>query len=63
MHFLLNKRDLWESCADRSDLERWFDEQVARLNILPNVRVTSRRHSNFNAEDTTLFIETLRGLL
>lgn len=63
MHFLLNKRDLWESCAVRPDLEHWFDEQVARWSSLPNVQVTSSHHSNFKAEDTTLFIQTLRRFL
>lgn len=63
MHFLLNKRDLWENGQDRTVLESWFDGQVAQWARMPGTRVTSSRHSNFKAEDTTAFIARLRQLL
>ena len=62
-HFLLNKRDLWESNVQRSELEAWFAEQVALWSAMPGTRVTSSRHSNFKAEDTTAFIARLRDFL
>ena len=63
VHFLMNKRDLWEGGPDRGKLDSWFDAQVAQWSSMPGTRVTSSRHSNFKAEDTTAFIARLRQLL
>lgn len=63
LHFLLNKRDLWQTSSDRVDLERWFAEQVDQWSIIPGLKVTSSHHSNFKADDITAMIDKLRQLL
>jgi len=63
LHFLLNKRDLWEANGDRADLEHWFAEQVNRWSTMPGIKVTSSHHSNFKTDDVTTMIDKLRQLL
>ena len=65
IHFLLNKRDLWETNAQtKSTLEPWFCEIVSSwrsYGMAPTV--TSSRHSNWDAQDVASMLRTIKEMV
>ncbi|MEN3756541.1 GTPase domain-containing protein [Aeromonas veronii] len=51
-HVLLNKRDLWETADDVSELKQWFEVHIQQLRQLGCIEhVTSDLHSNLISTD------------
>lgn len=63
LHFILNKKDLWETSPQRVDLESWLDNQVGRWKEFSNFPITKSYHSNFVTADKLKLENELRNLL
>jgi GTP-binding protein EngB required for normal cell division len=60
MHFILNKRDKWESNADADKLRAWFDKQISPWKNSIGLTVSSAFHSNFITSDNTTLVNLIR---
>jgi GTP-binding protein EngB required for normal cell division len=63
VHFLLNKRDVWQGGPDEATLKTWFQEQLNKWNAIPSIRVSHSIHSNRHPEDLTSVIHVIRAWL
>lgn len=61
LHFILNKRDLWQNSLEENALRAWFQAQVRDWQKLATqTTVSSSEHSNKITEDEKKFIGILR---
>jgi hypothetical protein len=60
VHFLLNKRDLWENSSKSHELKIWFSELVGEFKKLPfSMSVSESFHSNNYASDISSIMQIL----
>ncbi|HMU05634.1 MAG TPA: GTPase domain-containing protein, partial [Saprospiraceae bacterium] len=60
IHFLLNKRDLWENATDVKTLENWFSDVTTRWkNFGFSIDITSTHYSNKFPDDLVTLINLI----
>lgn len=59
IHFLMNKRDLWESGPKSEEIRKWFEQKVASWPRSHVKTVSGSVHSNLLADDVTSVTQML----